>query len=175
MTMPSLVVPDFLQAGPERPRQLLVSVAYSNSLWKFHTYLPVDPVGNAPAHDKIRENRQFQYLDQSSGHHHEKFGGSSLPADGARATKAMAGLSGQQQFTLAISHLLAGRSGGWRSGPRPDTRKQTTPVPRQMRWPLPCQVWWLQLPYRPSKSDQGNSWSQGPTAFHFGHFTLTCR
>ena len=175
MTMPSLVVPDFLQAGPERPRQLLVSGAYSNSLWPFHTYLPVDPVGNAPAHDEIREKGQVQYLDQPSGHDHEKFGGSSLPAGGARATKAMAGLSGQQQFTLAISHLLAGRSGGWRSGPRPDTRKQTTPVPRQMLWPLPCQVWWLQLPYRPSQSDQGNSWSQGPTAFHFGHFTLTCR
>ena len=202
MTMPSLVVPDFLQAGPERPRQLLVSGAYSNSLWKFHTYLPVDPVGNAPAHDKIRENGQIQYLDQSSGHDHEKFGGSSLPADGARATKAMAGLSGQQQFTLAISHLLAvdpvggapahdqirgnrqrqyldkcvghyhakfggssfptgraratkatpghrglqhftlaishllaGRSGGWRSGPRQDTRKRTTPVPRPILWP----------------------------------------
>ena len=141
MTMPSLVVLDFLQAGPERPRQLLVSGAYSNSLWPFHTSLPVDPVGNAPAHDEIRENGQVQYLDQSSGHDHEKFGGSSLPAGGARATKAMAGLSGQQQFTLAISHLLAGRSGGWRSGPRQDTRKQTTPVPGQMLWPLPCQDW----------------------------------
>ena len=131
----SLVVPAFLQAGPERPRQLLVSGAYSNSLWPFHTYLPVDPVGNAPAHDKIRENGQGQYLDQSSGHDHEKFGGSSLPAGGARATKATAGLSGLQLFTLAISHLLAGRSEGWRSGPRQDTRKQTTPLPRPILWP----------------------------------------
>ena len=167
MTMPSLVVPNFLQAGPERPRQLLVSGAYSNSLWPFHTYLPVDPVGNAPAHDEIRENGQVQYLDQSSGHDHEKFGGSSLPAGGARATKATAGLSGQQQFTWAISHLLAIKSGGWRSGPRPDTRKQTTPVPRQMLWPLSCQVWRLQLSYRPSQSDQGNSGHRG-----LQHFTL---
>ena len=175
MITPSLVVPACLHAEPEWPRQLLVSGAYSNSLWPFHTYLPVDPVGGAPAHDQIRGNGQRQYLDKSLGHYHAKFGGSSFPTGRARAAKATAGLRGLQQFTLAISHLLAGRSGGWRSGPRPDTRKRTTPVPRQIPWPLPCQVWWLQLPYRPSQSGQGNCWSQGPTAIHFGHFTLTCR
>ena len=169
------MVPASLQAEPERPRQLLVSGAYSNSLWPFHTYLLVDPVGNAPAQNKIRGNGQRQFLDQSAGHDHRKFSCSSLIAGRAKATKATAALRGLQQFTLAISHLLAGRSGGWRSGPRPDTRKRTTPVPRQIPWPLPCQVWWLQLPYRPSQSDQGNCWSQGPTAIHFGHFTLTCR
>ena len=135
MTIPSLVVQACLQAEPERPRQLLVSGPYSNSLWPFHTYLPVDPVGGAPVHDKIRENGQRQYLDQFAGHNHAKFGGSRLPAGRARATKATAGLGGLQQFTLAISHLLPGRSGGWRSGPRQDTRKRTTPVPRSIRWP----------------------------------------
>ena len=35
---------------------------------------------------------------------HAKFGGSSLLAGRARATKATAGLRGLQQFTLAISH-----------------------------------------------------------------------
>ena len=92
-------------------------------------------VGGAPAHDKMRENGQRQYLDQFSGHDHTKFSGSSLPAGRARATKATAGLRALQQFTFAISHLLAGRSGGWCSGSRQDTRKRTTPVPRSIRWP----------------------------------------
>ena len=74
--------------------------------------LVVDPVGNAPAQNKIRGNGQRQYLDQSAGHDHRKFSCSSLIAGGAKATKATAGLRGLQQFTLAISHLLASRSGG---------------------------------------------------------------
>ena len=135
MIIPSLVVPAFLQAGPERPRQLLVSGAYSNSLWPFHTYLPVDPVGGAPAQDKIRGNGQPQFLDKCFGHYHAKFSGSSFPTGRARVTKATAGHRGLQHFTLAISHLLVGRSGGCRSGPRQDTRKRTTPVPRPILWP----------------------------------------
>ena len=135
MIMRSLVAPACLQTEPERPRQRLVSAANSNSLWPFHTYLPVDPVGGAPAHDQIRENRQRQYLDKCVGHYHAKFGGSSFPTGRARVTKATPGHRGLQHFTLAISHLLVGRSGGWRSGTRRDTRKRTTPVPRPILWP----------------------------------------
>ena len=135
MIMRSLVAPACLQAEPERPRQWLVSAANSNSLWPFHTYLPVDSVDGAPAHDKIRGNRQRQYLDKCFGHYHAKFGGSSFPTGRARVTKTTPGHRGLQHFTLAISHLLAGRSGGWRSNPRQDTRKRTTPVPRPILWP----------------------------------------
>ena len=93
------MAPACLQAEPERPRQRLVSAAYSNSLWPFHTYLPVDPVVGAPAHDKIRGNGQRHYLDQFSGHDHVKFGGSRLPAGRARATKVTACLRGTVHYT----------------------------------------------------------------------------
>ena len=104
MPVPSLVAPACLQAEPERPRQLLGQGAYSNSLWPFHTNLAVDHVGAPPALYKLRSNGQRQHLDRSPGHARAKFGGSSLPAGRARATKATAGLRGLQQFTLAISH-----------------------------------------------------------------------
>ena len=104
MLVPSLVAPACLQAEPERQRQLLVSAAYSSSLWPFHTNLAVDHVGAPPTLDKVRSNRQRQHLDRSPGRARAMFGGSSLPAGQARATKATSGLRGLQQFTLAISH-----------------------------------------------------------------------
>ena len=104
MPVPSLVAPACLQAEPERLRQLLVSGAYSNSLWPFDTNLVVDHVGARPTLDKVRSNGQRQHLYQSPGHARAKFACSSLPAGRARATKATAGLRGLQQFTLAISH-----------------------------------------------------------------------
>ena len=42
--------------------------------------------------DEVRSNGQRQHLDPSPGHARAKFGGSSLPAGRARATKATAGL-----------------------------------------------------------------------------------
>ena len=65
---------------------------YSNCLWPFHTNLAVDHVGAPPTLDRVRSNGQRQHLDLSPGHARAKFGGSSLPAGRARATKATAGL-----------------------------------------------------------------------------------
>ena len=92
-----------LPAGRARATKATAGL-YSNSLWPFHTNLAVDHVGAPPTLDRLRSNGQRQHLDPSPGHAHAKFGGSSLPAGRARATKATAGLSGLQQFTLAISH-----------------------------------------------------------------------
>ena len=109
--MPSLVAPACLQAEPERPRQLLVLGAYSKSLWPFHTNLAVDHVGAPPTLDEVRSNGQRQHLDPSLGHAHAKFGGSSLPAGRARATKATAGLYSNCLWpfhtNLAVDHVGA--------------------------------------------------------------------
>ena len=84
---------------------------YSNSLWLFHTNLAVDHVGAPPTLDKVRSNRQRQQLDPSPGHAHAKFGGSSLPAGRARATKATAGLYSNSLWpfhtNLAVDHVGA--------------------------------------------------------------------
>ena len=90
MPVPSLVAPACLQAEPERPRQLLVSTAID--FGHFTLTLAVDHVGAPPTLDRVRSNGQRQHLDPSPGHAHAKFGGSSLPAGRARATKATAGL-----------------------------------------------------------------------------------
>ena len=144
---------------------------HANSLWL--TYLGVPHSNVVPAHDKIQCNKDNKDLAQPSGHPHAKFGGSSLPAGRARATRATAGQKGLLKFTLAISHLLGGRSCRWRAGPRKDRIKRTKAAPRPILWPCACRVCWLQLACRPSQNDQGNCWSKGPTAIHIGHFTLT--
>ena len=84
---------------------------YSNSLWPFHTNLAVDHVGAPPILDRVRSNGQRQHLDPSPGHAHAKFGGSSLPAGRARATKATAGLYSNSLWpfhtNLAVDHVGA--------------------------------------------------------------------
>ena len=64
-----------------------------------------------PTLDRIRSNGQRQHLDPSPGHAHAKFGGSSLPAGRARATKATACLYSNSLWpfhtNLAVDHVGA--------------------------------------------------------------------
>ena len=152
MRMPSLVALACLQAGPERPRhqdncwsKSLQQYTLTDTLAYFAIDLRVWRAG--PLQDTTK--RTTQDLTQSSGRGHANFGGSRLPKGRARATKATAGLRGLQQFTLAISHLLGGRSCQCCTGPLQDTIKQTTAPRSPIFWPWACQDWWLQLACRP--------------------------
>ena len=75
--------------------------------------MAVDHVGAPPTLDRVRSNGQRQRLDPSPGHAHAKFGGSSLPAGRARASKATAGLYSNSLWpfhtNLAVDHVGARR------------------------------------------------------------------
>ena len=126
------------------------------TLENFTLTSPIEHWYDAPAHDKIWWNGQRQYLDQSSGHEHAKFGGSSLPAGRARATNATGGPSGHSSSLWPIHTYFAGRALVWRADPGQDTIKKTRPAPRSIVWQWACQVWWLQLAHRLRQSDKGN-------------------
>ena len=99
-----------LPAGRARATKATAGL-YSKSLWPFHTNLAVDHVGAPPTLDEVRSNGQWQHLDPSPGHARAKFGGSSLPAGRARATKATAGLYSKSLWpfhtNLAVDHVGA--------------------------------------------------------------------
>ena len=73
--------------------------------------MAVDHVGAPTTLHRVRSNGQRQHLDPSPGHAHAKFGGSSLPAGRARATKATAGLYSNSLWpfhtNLAVDHVGA--------------------------------------------------------------------
>ena len=142
MRMPSLVAPACPQAEPERSRQLVVQVVIAVHFCQLTLTLPKEHWCDAPALDKIRWNGHGQDLDRSSDHVHATFGGSSLPAGRARATKATGCPSGYSSSLWPIHTYFAGRELVWRAGPRQDTMKQTTSEKIALKTPF------LDFPHR---------------------------